>query len=133
MTLEGLSMLTGTLVHTVMAVCQGNIASADIGGVLSSLSPFLGVSLEHMAASVSLINGRMPLNTTDEALQELARCAPSKPSPAAPSMVPVSPLHFVMLTRQQRNTLAEPPAQHGVCPWSCMNDTGVKYVAASGV
>lgn len=119
-------MLTGTLVHTVMAVCQGNIASADIGGVLSSLSPFLGVSLEHMAASVSLINGRMPLNTTDEALQELARCAPSKPSRAAdPSMVPVSSLHFVMLTRQQPNTLAKPPAQHVVCPWSCMNDTGI--------
>lgn len=75
MTLEGLSTLTGTLVHSLMGVCQGNIASADISGLLSSLSPFLGVSLEHMAASVSLINGRLPLNTTDEALEELARCA----------------------------------------------------------
>lgn len=69
-------MLTGTMVHTVMGVCQGNIATTDIGGLLSSLSPFLGVSLEHMVASVSLINGRMPLNTTDEALQELARYDP---------------------------------------------------------
>eukprot|EP00892_Ulva_mutabilis_P003035 jgi/Ulvmu1/12732/UM095_0037.1 len=73
MTLDGLSMLTSTLVHSLMGVCQGNIASADIRGLLSSLSPFLGASLEHMAASVSLINGRLPLNTTDEALEVLAR------------------------------------------------------------
>lgn len=85
MTLEGLGMLSSTLVHTVMGVCQGSIAPADIGGLLGSLSPFLGVSLDHMAASVSLINGRMPLNTTDEALQEVARCDLGIKSPCSPA------------------------------------------------
>lgn len=91
MTLEGLSTLTSTLVHSVMGVCQGHISSADIGGLLSSLSPFLGASLEHMAASVSLINGRLPLNTTDEALQVLARCA--FPLPFIPHTVANIPCH----------------------------------------
>lgn len=68
-----LTDLSSTTVSAVMSLCQGQ--APYVPGQLDCLSSFLVASLDHMTASVSLMHGRLPLNESDEALQEIAQCA----------------------------------------------------------
>lgn len=69
--LNELTDLSSTTVSAVMGLCRGLAPSNP--GQLESLSSFLVASLDQMSASVSLMHGRLPLNESDEALQEIAR------------------------------------------------------------
>lgn len=71
--LSELTNLSSMTVSAVMALCRGQAPSAP--GQLDCMSSFLVASLDHMTASVSLMHGRLPLNESDEALQEIAQCA----------------------------------------------------------
>ena len=70
-----LTDLSNTTGSAVMALCRGH--APHVPGQLDCMSSFLVASLDHMTASVSLMHGRLPLNESDEALQEIAQCAPS--------------------------------------------------------
>jgi hypothetical protein len=70
--LDELSSLASTVVGASMAE-QGQLPPAPT--FQESLSTFLGSCLDQTAASVTLINGRLPLDCSEEALGKVARCA----------------------------------------------------------
>ena len=70
-----LTDLSSTTGSAVMALCRGQ--APHVAGQLDCMSSFLVACLDHMTASVSLMHGRLPLSESDEALQEIAQCAPS--------------------------------------------------------
>lgn len=69
--LDELSMVASTIVGATVEFYKQPVPQE----LKASLSEFLIAALDQMAASVSLINGRLPLDSTEEALQEVARCA----------------------------------------------------------
>ena len=69
--LDELSMVASTVVGATVELYKRPVPQELRG----SLSDFLSAALDQMAASVSLINGRLPLDCSEEALQEVARCA----------------------------------------------------------
>ena len=73
--LDELSMLSSTIVGATIAFSKQPVPES----FKSTLSEFLSAALDQMAACVSLINGRLPLDSSDEALQEVARCALPQP------------------------------------------------------
>ena len=70
--LDELSSLTSAIVGASMASTQLQASVA----FQETLSTFLGACLDQMAASVTLINGRLPLDCSEEALGKVARCVP---------------------------------------------------------
>jgi hypothetical protein len=69
--LDELSLMASTIVGATMALCKEPMTQT----FQESLAEFLSAALDQMAASVSLINGRLPLDSSEEALQTVARCA----------------------------------------------------------
>jgi hypothetical protein len=76
--LDELSLVASTIVGATMALCKQPMSQT----FQESLAGFLSAALDQMAASVSLINGRLPLDSSEEALQSVARSASSHPCPA---------------------------------------------------
>ena len=82
--LDELSFVASTLVAAAMVpstcLLDGNRdeSGRDISGhavFQESLSELLSASLDQMAAAASLINGRLPLDASEEAPHTLATCA----------------------------------------------------------
>jgi hypothetical protein len=67
-----LTDLSSTTVSAVMAV--GRRQEQPVPGQLDCLSAFLVACLDHMAATVSLMHGRLPLSGSDEALHKISQC-----------------------------------------------------------
>ena len=64
-----------TLVTVLVGACM-RLQHVQISAEFEqALVATLGAALDHMAASVALINGKLPLNASEEALDKVARCA----------------------------------------------------------
>lgn len=90
--LDELSSLTATVVGASMATL-----SAPASAVPDSLPPFLSACLDQMVASVTLINGRLPLDCSEEALGKVAKCVYELPAtcPLASPCRPASCLSLI--------------------------------------
>ena len=82
--LDELSFVASTLVAAAMAPSarlqngNGDESGRNKSGHAAfheSLAELLSASLDQMAAAASLINGRLPLDASDEALHNVATCA----------------------------------------------------------
>lgn len=67
--LDELSLVASTMVGATLALYKHPMPQ----NFQESLSDFLSAALDQMAASVTLINGRLPLDSSEEALKEVAR------------------------------------------------------------
>jgi hypothetical protein len=68
--LDELSLVASTAISAALDVCHRPSDEAFRQG----LEIFMSAALDHMTSSVSLINGRLPLDASDEALEDVAKC-----------------------------------------------------------